>query len=328
MAASSTTGVNGAWSMYRQCAATSSFHKSQLEMFTRTSLWLGILGAAIGTVAHYVSPSPTLITSKVLGVSAAVLVALAGLAATQAASGGRDKARIRCRAAAEALKSAVYLFSASVPPFDGQNRAVVLGERVEKTLKDLAGIELRPGKMDREPPGLLTVADYITQRVDDQIRYYTHSAEKLQRKADYWRYCLMAAAALGAALGAVSATFSLAPWVALLATLTASVTAYVKNQRYESVVGLYQATATRLQLLKDQWLDSGRGETDKADRDSFVRRCEETLALENGAWVAQWSEQPVQQPQQSEPGSASVDTSQSGPAGPARNVDVTDGNPH
>jgi len=328
MAASSTTGVNGAWSMYRQCAATSAYHKSQLEMFTRISLWLGILGATIGTVAHYVAPSPTLVTSKVLGVSAAMVVALAGLAATQAAAGGRDKTRIRCRAAAEALKSAVYLYSASVPPFDGQNRAVVLGERVEKTLKDLAGIELRPGKMDRDPPRALVVADYITQRVDDQIRYYTQSAESLQSKADYWRYCLMAAAALSAALGAVSATFSLAPWVALLATLTTSVTAYVKNQRYQSIVGLYEATATRLQLLKDQWLDSGRGDTDKADRDSFVRRCEETMALENGAWVAQWSEQPVQQPKQPQSGAASVDASESRPAGPVRKEDAAEGNPN
>ncbi len=299
--------------MYRQCAATSAYHKSQLELLTRISLWLGILGATIGTVAYYVAPSPTLVLSKVLGVSAAVVVALAGLAATQATSGGRDKTRIRCRAPAEALKSAVYLHSASVPPFDGHDRAVVLGELVEKTLKDLAGMGLRPGKMDKEPPGALAVADYIAQRVDDQIKYYSRSAERLQSKADYWQYCLMAGAGLSVAIGAVSAAFSLAPWVALLATLTTSVTAYVKNQRYESMEGLYQATATRLQLLKDQWLDSGKGDTDKADRDSFVRRCEETMALENGAWVAQWSEQPAQQPQP-KPGAASVGASQSIPA--------------
>jgi hypothetical protein len=57
---------------------------------------------------------------------------------------------------------------------------------------------------------------------------------------------------------------------------------------------LYQATAMRLQLLKDQWLDSGKTDIDKADRDSLIQRCEETLALENGAWVAQWFQQPIQ----------------------------------
>jgi len=80
--------------------------------------------------------------------------------------------------------------------------------------------------------------------------------------------------------------------VALLATATASITAFVKNQRYASMIGLYQATAIRLKALKDQWLDSGKTEADKAERASFIQRCEQTMALENGAWTAQWSQEP------------------------------------
>jgi VIT1/CCC1 family predicted Fe2+/Mn2+ transporter len=315
----STTGVNGAWSMYRQCAATSAFHKSQLEMFTRISLWLGIAGAVIGTLAQFVAPSPTSATSKVLGVIASLVVALAGLAAVQAVTGNRDKNWISCRAAAEGLKSAVYLYSASVPPFDGRDRAAALAERVDKTLKELGGIELRPGRMDKQPPGPLTVADYIRDRVDDQIEYYTRSAGKFQSKADFWRYCSLAAASLSAALGAVSAIFSLSPWAALLATLTASVTAYVKNQRYESMIGLYQTTAIRLQLLKDSWLDSGKTDSDKADRDLFIQHCEETLSVENGAWVVQWSQQVAQPPRQPRP---EADAPESGTPGSKRKDDA------
>jgi hypothetical protein len=141
------------------------------------------------------------------------------------------------------------------------------------------------------------VTGYIAARVDDQIDYYARSANKYQKKADFWRYCALAGAASSAGLAVISAMFSLSPWVALLATVTTSITAYVKNHRYELMIGLYQATATRLQLLKDQWLDSGKTEADKADRDSLIQRCEETLALENGAWVAQWSQQATQQDQ-------------------------------
>ena len=104
----------------------------------------------------------------------------------------------------------------------------------------------------------------------------------------------MAGAATSAGLAVVSAMFSLSPWVALLATVTTSITAYVKNHRYELMISLYQATAMRLQSLKDQWLDSGKTDADKAERDSLIQRSEETLALENGAWVAQWSQQPTQ----------------------------------
>lgn len=288
------TGVNGAWSAYRQCAATSAFYKSQLELFTTTSLWLGITGAVMGTVAQVVSPNPGSLAGKALGIAGSLAVALAGLAAAQAVSGDKEKLWIRCRAAGEAVKSAVYLYSASVPPFDGAERGAALAQRVEKALKDLDGIALRPGKLDKPPPGALNVTEYIAARVDDQIDYYTRGANKYQKKADFWRYCALAGAATSAGLAVVSAIFSLSPWVALLATVTTSITAYVKNHRYELMIGLYQATAMRLQLLKDQWLDSGKTDIDKADRDSLIQRSEETLALENGAWVAQWSQQPAQ----------------------------------
>jgi uncharacterized membrane protein YeaQ/YmgE (transglycosylase-associated protein family) len=302
MATAAPAGVNGAWSLYRQCAATSAFHKSQLETFTKISLWLGITGAVIGTVAQRMAPDSTSYTSKVLGVIGSVVVALAGLAATQASSGSRDKIWVKCRAAAEALKSSVYLYCASVTPFDDPNRSATLTQRAESILKELAGIELRPGKMDRQAPGQMTVADYIRDRVDDQIAYYSGSAGRLQKKADFWRYVSWTAAVVSAVFGAVSAIHSLSLWVALLATVTTSVTAYVKNQRYASMIGLYQTTAIRLQLLKDQWLDSGKTDSDKADRDSFIRRCEETLAVENGAWLAQWSQQLPQQQRQSPQG--------------------------
>jgi hypothetical protein len=301
MATGSTTGVSGAWSMYRQCAATSGFHKSQLELFTKISLWLGITGAVIGTAAQFIAPTLTSMTSKMLGVVGSLAVALAGVAATQAIAGNRDQLWIKCRAVGEALKSAVYLYCASVPPFDDSNRASLLTQRVDKALKDLQGLELRPGKMDRPAPGPLTAASYIAARLDDQITFYTNAANKYQKKADFWRYSAFAGATLSATLGAVSAIFSFSPWVALLATVTTSITAFVKNQRYELLIGLYQATAMRLQLLKDQWVDSGKTDTDKTERDSFIQRCEETMSLENGAWMAQWSQLPAQR-SQAEPG--------------------------
>ena len=290
MASGPITGIHTAWGVYQQCSATSAFYKRQLETFTKLSLWLGIAGAVIATVAPFVNPSPTAVVSKVLAIAGAAAVTLAGIAAKQAMSGSKDKLWIRCRAAGEALKSSVYLYGASVAPFDDANKGTALAQRVEQVLKNLQGIVLWPGESKSQAPGILSVGDYITARVDDQIDFYTKRASGYQKKADFWRYCAVAGAAVSAALGAISAVFSLSPWIALLATLTASITAYVKNQRYEGMITLYQATAIRLRLLKDQWLDSAKTEADKQERDSFIQRCEETMSLENGAWVAQWSE--------------------------------------
>jgi hypothetical protein len=67
-------------------------------MFTKASLWLGIAGAIIGTVAQYLSPNPTSAAAKVLGIAGSLAVALAGLAATQAVSGDKENLWIKCRA--------------------------------------------------------------------------------------------------------------------------------------------------------------------------------------------------------------------------------------
>jgi hypothetical protein len=276
--------------MYRQCAVTAVFQKSRLEMFTKISLWLAVAGAVIGTAAQF-APANS-VPSKILGVVGSLAVALAGVAATQAVSGSRDKIWIKCRALGETLKSSVYRYCASAPPFDSPNRSTALAGLVEKALNELGGIDLQPSPSDKPPPGPLTVADYINVRVDDQIKYYTTAAAKNLKKAEFWRNAAFAGATVAAILGAVSAIFSLAAWVALLATVTASLTAFVRNQRYETMIGLYQSTALRLQLLKDQWLDSGKTEADTADRNSFIQRCEDTMSLENGAWTAQWSQQP------------------------------------
>jgi hypothetical protein len=154
----------------------------------------------------------------------------------------------------------------------------------------MSGLELRAGD-GSAAPGPLTVDDYIKVRVDNQAGWYAQKAAEFQKKADFWRMCSFAGAAAGAIMGVVSSLYSLSPWVALLATATASITAYVKNQRYASMIGLYQATAIRLKALKDQWMDSGKTEADKAERASFIERCEQTMSLENGAWTAQWSQQ-------------------------------------
>jgi hypothetical protein len=242
-------------------------------------------------VSQYVPAS--VINPKIPGVVGSLLLAFAGAAGTYALAGNRDQLWLKCRAAGEALKSSVYLYCAGVPPFDTPNRTEALGQRVEKALKDLQGLALRPGKMDN-PPGALTVAEYLTVRVDDQINWYTNSFNNYQKKADFWRFMALAGTCASLILGGISAIASLSPWIALLATVTTSVTAFVKNQRYEAMIGLYQATAMRLQMLKDQWTDSGKTEADTADRDSLIQRCEETMSLENGAWMAQWSQQPNQ----------------------------------
>jgi hypothetical protein len=61
---------------------------------------------------------------------------------------------------------------------------------------------------------------------------------------------------------------------------------------------MFSTTALRLGLLQsERWVESHKTGADKIDRDGFIRRFEETMALENGARTALWSQrQPGQAP--------------------------------
>jgi hypothetical protein len=141
----------------------------------------------------------------------------------------------------------------------------------------------------------------VGERVIDQIRWYRQRAAQFQTESDRYRMITRVLGALSALLGLASAVSVVSGWVAVIATVTASITAYVKSERYQVLIGIYQSTATRLELLKDEWADSGKTDADKADRDAFIRRCEETMAIENSAWVAQWKEPPPAGPAQPSP---------------------------
>jgi hypothetical protein len=206
-------------------------------------------------------------------------------------AGNRDKLWIRCRAAAESLKSEIYLYRAAVAPFDGADRGKQLNDRVEKILQELKDIEPRQPAAETAPPlNPLTVDAYIAERVDDQIRWYKQRAGEFQAASGQYRNWVFVLGALSVLLGLASSFEPISVWIAVIASVTGALTAHTKNQRYQELTAMYSTTALRLQLLQSEWAGSQKTEADKPERDAFIRRCEETMALENGAWLALWSQ--------------------------------------
>jgi hypothetical protein len=74
-----------------------------------------------------------------------------------------------------------------------------------------------------------------------------------------------------------------------VATMAASITAYLKNQQYQMLTASYSATSLRLKMLIGNWLAGGKTDVNKADRDAFIQNCEETMSSENGSWSALWT---------------------------------------
>jgi hypothetical protein len=59
--------------------------------------------------------------------------------------------------------------------------------------------------------------------------------------------------------------------------------------RYQMLIAMYLSTALRLELITGEWAATGKTDRDRAERNTMIQRCEETMASENGSWLALWS---------------------------------------
>jgi hypothetical protein len=289
------------WGAYRTWAATARYHKSRLDMWGKWVVLLSISGAILVALGEQVSPLAKegvgVYLLKTPGWLGSAIIALAAYLTREMLDGSTERNWTRARSVAESLKAATFLYRAAVSPFDGPNRGASLIERTREIQKTVEDLETRHSEPEPEPSlHALTVDEYMTERVDDQIAFYDRTARRYQAETDRYRYIVLGLGALSVLLGLASAAGPFGLWVAVIATVTGSLTAYIQTKRYVPLTVLYQATMRRLQALLGEWGASGRTDTDKADRDAFILRCEETMALENGAWLSQWSQQQTRQP--------------------------------
>jgi len=284
--------LDGPWAAYRTWAATARYHKDAIDKWTLWSLRLAVGGAIIATLGEQLGTLMPALPwlSRAFGAAGAAAIALAAYLSRQAQADDREGIWTRCRSAAESLKSAIFLCRASTPPFDGADRAARIRSQTEKVMEEMNGVEPRqPGPED--PPRLtpLTVDGYITERVQRATDWYRKRAREHQDSADLCRKGTAVLMAISALLALASAVSQLSMWAPVLGTITASITAHLKNQRYQMLIAMYQSTALRLDLITGEWAASGKTDTDRAERNALIQRCEETMASENGSWLALWS---------------------------------------
>lgn len=280
--------LKGPWTAYRTWACTAVFHKQAIDALTIWSLRLGISGAILATVAQQIHAGPSWL-AKGLGGLGAAIVALAAYLSKQAQANDRSATWTKSRSAAESLKSGIILYRLSAPPFDGADRASQLKTRVEDLLGGLKNIESRPPDDKAVPSGTMSLDEYIKGRVEDQIIWYRKRAGEYQKKADLYRRVTAVLMGVAAVLAVASTVKGVSVWAPVVATIIAAITAHLKNQQYQMLITMYTSTALRLDLLAGEWAASGKTDQDKAERDTFIKSCEDTMSAENGAWIGLWS---------------------------------------
>lgn len=284
------------WGKYREYALTSRKRKAELTAWRFRVFIFGITGAILGTLCQesirwgFNDISNLRWVSFILGLSSAAAIGLATYFGKELVNPYQEQRWIRSRSVAEALKSEIFLFRSNSPPYDTDKKSEILIENVEELLQKVKDLPTEVISEDQKrkdlPKGDLTVEDYIQNRVNAQINnFYRPRSDELKRKMERNKKIGLSLGFFAVILGALGSTGWTAGWIAVIGTITASITAFAYAGRYQYLIISYQKTADQLERLRALWYSTGKTDTDTDERNKFICECERAISIENSKWM-------------------------------------------
>ena len=295
--------VESAWRDQAIWSEAANRLKAELSTWRCRAAVAGVLGAFLETLAGALAGLGGVWwwPRALLALAGAVILAVVPYVARTKTSKDQVRAWVRARSVSEALKETIYRYLVGAPPFAPEPAPAALVARcqaVKEKVQDLGGLAATIEPPKKERPLTLTLEGYVGTRITDQIEnYYRPKARQnalTAQKLHNWEFRLgLLAVALGALAGAATATglpwlSGLAPWVAVVTTAGAAVTAHLAASRYDHGAMTYFATADRLTGLRDGWLATP-DRLAPAHVAKFVDDCERAISTENEAWLAEWT---------------------------------------
>jgi hypothetical protein len=282
-----------------QWSATANAMKATIDRARLAVFLLSVLGALAAALASQMTAP----AEGGLAVSPRSWIALVGVVSLASATfftarllGAAEVTDwVRARAIAERLKREAFRYAAAAAPYDVPATAEGLlndeRARIESDGDDLLGQLVPAAGKGSLPRAALSEADYVAQRVQNQIGWFIPKAARYKTVATRLRRLefglALAATVITAAAGIVGKTpplwgmtFDLAALTAVLTTIASAVLAHVEASRFDFLAMTYLATSRRLQDRLD------RGQTPWS---TFVTDCENILAAENTSWIAKWT---------------------------------------
>lgn len=309
--------IESAWRDQATWSKTANNLKADLVLWRNLASLAGVLGAFLEVLAaslagFVLDKTPLLGFDKgwfwlrvVIAILGAVSLAVVPYVMHNKASKDQASKWVRARSASEALKDKIYRYLVGVPPFrpepspsDLLNYCQAIKENVNDLYIYAASID--PISLDsdlKKRPLSLTIDEYVKRRVNNQINgYYLPKGRKNARASTMFHnfeFGLgLVAVIMGALASAAVATnqpelSAITPWVAVLTTASAAITAHIAASRYDDQTRIYFATANRLKSLRDEWC-SNPNRLDPASIAQFVDNCEQAISTENEEWLAEW----------------------------------------
>lgn len=296
--------IESAWRDQAIWSQTAGTLKADLTVWRYRAGVAGVLGAFLETLAAAMAGFDGRLwwLRALVAIVGAVVLAVVPYVVRTKVSKDRVREWVRARSASEALKETIYRYLVGAPPFGSESSPADLVTRcqaIKEKVWDLGlhAASIEPSRIAR--PHILTIDDYVEKRVNDQIeRYYRPKGRQNALAAKNLRKMEFSLGLIAVVIGAIAgaaATFRLqglsavlGPWVAVITTASAAVTAHLAASRYEHQAMTYYGTADRLSGLRDEWLaTSNRLDPTKVAK--LVDDCEHAISTENEAWLAEWT---------------------------------------
>lgn len=280
--------------LYLGADAASATGRRSYFRLVRADLLLLAAGATLSTFAPLFD---TVSGQTIRSISVALLV-LGFVAKTSGRIRRFDNEWYDGRAVAESVKTLAWRFMLHVPPFSTTDRDAEA--RFGADLREI--IRARPDlilEMGSEPTSArqvtaamrairsLPFADrrerYLSERIDDQIRWYAGRSESNRQAASRWFWLGLAAQSGAIGLTIVRIVVTAGPdFVALAAAISAMATAWTQINRNDELAKSYGVAAQELILLK--------GELELADTEeeftAIVDDAESAVSREHTMWMA------------------------------------------
>lgn len=258
----------------------------------------------LGTAGEFVNPlrTNTVIIHRALASLGALAIAFAAYFTRELLSEKVQRKWLHSRALAESAKAESLLFRLGVARYDEGDAVEKLLATIESQQKLASGIThdviSEKAKSERLPVGPLSVADYVKDRVDDQIGFYDERTTRYMGNLKLSRILTLALGCVSVLLSVVALGNVGTQVIPLTSTLMAALASYVVAAQYGYLITSYQATGDRLRQLKTEWSLSKDPQSFEAIN-QLVRGCENAMSTENAAWLAKLSEKvPLDSPRQ------------------------------
>ncbi len=298
--------IASAWRDQAVWSETANHLKADLSKWRYRAAIAGVLGAFFETLAATLVPLGAKYwwfraLIALIALAGAVSLAVVPYVVRTKVSKDRVKEWVRARSASEALKEVIYRYLVGTPPFSATSSPADLIEQCQIVKEKVQDLNIYAAFLEpagKEWPFILTADDYLKNRVNDQIeRYYLPKGREKALAAKGLHdlefglgllAVIMGALASAAAATGITQLSVLGPWVAVVTTATAAVTAHLAASRYDHEAIIYFGTADRLTALRNRWL-SDLNRLDRSCVAKFVDDCEHAISTENEAWLAKWT---------------------------------------